>query len=65
MYLRYTKFVKSKDLSNASSQDLACIFGQRSRSTPSTPQLSDVSTNKLYCQSPLISFGKDTPFAQE
>merc|ERR1712168_970440 len=27
---RYTKFVKSKDLSNASTDDLACIFGQRS-----------------------------------
>lgn len=26
---RYTKFVKSKDLSNASTDDLACIFGQR------------------------------------
>merc|ERR1711977_39738 len=31
---RYTKFVKSKDLSNASSDDLACIFGQRGKSTP-------------------------------
>jgi len=30
---RYTKFVKSKDLSNASSDDLACIFGQRGKST--------------------------------
>jgi len=37
----YTKFVKSKDLSNASTHDLACIFGQRSKSAPSTPQLSD------------------------
>jgi len=30
---RYTKFVKSKDLSNASSDDLACIFGQRGKNT--------------------------------
>jgi len=30
---RYTKFVKSKDLSNASNDDLACIFGQRGKST--------------------------------
>merc|ERR1712168_1629499 len=30
---RYTKFVKSKDLSNASSDDLACIFGQRGKTT--------------------------------
>jgi len=28
---RYTKFVKSKDLSNASTDDLACIFGQRGK----------------------------------
>ena len=49
--------MKSKDLSNATSQDLACIFGQRSRSIPSTPQLSDVSANKL-CSHPLISSGK-------
>lgn len=33
---RYTKFVKSKDLSSASSQDLACIFGQRSNATPAS-----------------------------
>uniref|UniRef100_T2M7F7 PIN2/TERF1-interacting telomerase inhibitor 1 n=1 Tax=Hydra vulgaris TaxID=6087 RepID=T2M7F7_HYDVU len=37
----YTKFVKSKDLSNASSQDLAAIFGTRSKSAPVTPQLSE------------------------
>merc|ERR1711931_372297 len=37
----YHKFVKSKDLSRASSHDLACIFGQRSKSAPSTPQISD------------------------
>ena len=50
--------MKSKDLSNATSQDVACIFGQRSRSIPSTPQLSDVSANKL-CSHPLIiSSGK-------
>ncbi|XP_057297933.1 PIN2/TERF1-interacting telomerase inhibitor 1-like [Hydractinia symbiolongicarpus] len=41
----YTKFVKSKDLSNASSHDLACIFGQRSKSAPATPQLSDEEGN--------------------
>jgi len=29
---RYTKFVKSKDLSNASTDDLACIFGVRGKS---------------------------------
>jgi len=29
--IRYTKFIKGKDLSNASSQDLACIFGQRAK----------------------------------
>merc|ERR1712168_21595 len=29
---RYTKFVKSKDLSNASTDDMACIFGQRGKS---------------------------------
>merc|ERR1712193_317991 len=28
---RYTKFVKSKDLSNASTDDMACIFGQRGK----------------------------------
>jgi len=37
----YKRFIKSKDLSNASSQDLACIFGQRSQSAPVTPQISD------------------------
>ncbi|XP_047124763.1 PIN2/TERF1-interacting telomerase inhibitor 1 [Hydra vulgaris] len=37
----YTKFVKSKDLSNASSQDLAAIFGTRSKSAPVTPQISE------------------------
>lgn len=37
----YKRFIKSKDLSNASSHDLACIFGQRSKSAPVTPQLSD------------------------
>jgi len=30
---RYTKFVKSKDLSNASTDDMACIFGQRGKSS--------------------------------
>jgi len=39
--IMYHKFVKSKDLSRASSHDLACIFGQRSKSAPSTPQISD------------------------
>merc|ERR1711962_315194 len=39
--IMYHKFVKSKDLSRASSQDLACIFGQRSKSAPNTPQISD------------------------
>lgn len=37
----YKRFIKSKDLSNASSHDLACIFGQRSQSAPVTPQISD------------------------
>jgi len=39
--IMYHKFVKSKDLSRASSHDLACIFGQRSKSAPNTPQISD------------------------
>lgn len=39
--IMYHKFVKSKDLSRASTQDLACIFGKRSKSAPATPQLSD------------------------
>jgi len=34
----YSKFIKSKDLSLKSKNDLACIFGQRSKSAPSSPQ---------------------------
>eukprot|EP00112_Aurelia_sp_Birch-Aquarium-sp1_P017800 Seg417.1 transcript_id=Seg417.1/GoldUCD/mRNA.D3Y31 product="PIN2/TERF1-interacting telomerase inhibitor 1" protein_id=Seg417.1/GoldUCD/D3Y31 len=36
--IHYGKFIKSKDLSLKSKNDLACVFGQRSKSTPSTPQ---------------------------
>lgn len=39
--IMYSRFVKSKDLSKATSNDLACIFGQRSKSAPATPQRSD------------------------
>jgi len=39
--IMYSRFVKSKDLSRASNNDLACIFGQRSKSAPSTPQRSE------------------------
>lgn len=39
--ITYHKFLKSKDLSRASKQDLACIFGSRSKSAPATPQISD------------------------
>lgn len=39
--IMYSRFVKSKDLSRASSNDLACIFGQRSKSAPATPQRSE------------------------
>merc|ERR1712142_1286914 len=35
---RYTKFVKSKDLSNASTDDLACIFGQRGKTGNEVPE---------------------------
>jgi len=38
---RYSRFVKSKDLSNVSSHDLACIFGQRKNCAPVTQQESD------------------------
>lgn len=34
----YSKFINSKDLSLKSKNDLACVMGQRSKSTPSTPQ---------------------------
>ncbi|XP_032234194.1 PIN2/TERF1-interacting telomerase inhibitor 1 isoform X2 [Nematostella vectensis] len=33
----YKRFVKSKDLSGYSDQDMACILGQRSKSAPATP----------------------------
>lgn len=39
--IMYSRFVKSKDLSRASSDDLASIFGQRSKSAPATPQRSE------------------------
>jgi len=42
----YTKFVKSKDLSNASSRDLAGIFGIRSKSAPASPVLSEDEGNE-------------------
>jgi len=54
---RYTKFVKSKDLSNASTDDLACIFGQRtakdekkdsdSSETESTPEEEELNVKTI------------------
>jgi len=38
--IMYKKYVQGKDLSRASANDLASIFGQRNKSAPSTPQLS-------------------------
>jgi len=38
--IHYKKYVQGKDLSRASENDLASIFGQRAKSAPSTPQLS-------------------------
>ncbi|KAL9979358.1 hypothetical protein ACROYT_G017011 [Oculina patagonica] len=34
----YNRFIQSKDLSSKSAEDMACIFGQRSKSAPGTPQ---------------------------
>ena len=34
----YNRFIQSKDLSSKSAEDMACIFGQRSKSVPGTPQ---------------------------
>lgn len=34
----YNKFIRSKDLSSKSAEDMACVFGRRSKSDPVTPQ---------------------------
>ena len=34
----YNRFIQSKDLSSKSAEDMACIFGQRSKSVPGTPR---------------------------
>jgi len=34
----YNRFIQSKDLSSKSAEDMACVFGQRSKSVPGTPQ---------------------------
>lgn len=42
----YNRFIQSKDLSSKSAEDMACIFGQRSKSAPGTPQeQSEVGSN--------------------
>ena len=42
----YNRFIQSKDLSSKSAEDMACIFGQRNKSAPGTPQeQSEVGSN--------------------
>ena len=54
----YNKFIRSKDLSSKSAEDMACVFGQRSKSEPVTPQeLSEVGSRMLNCY-PLSVFLK-------
>ena len=46
----YNKFIRSKDLSSKSAEDMACVFGRRSKSDPVTPQeLSEVGSRMLNC----------------
>lgn len=35
----YNRYIQSKDLSSKSAEDIACIFGQRSKSAPGTPRV--------------------------
>ena len=57
LHFSYSKFIKSKDLSRASNQDLACIFGQRSKSAPATPQdQSEVLFAILMCSGFCLTF---------
>ena len=38
-FYSYNRYIQSKDLSSKSAEDMACIFGQRSKSAPGTPRV--------------------------